>query len=111
MREISKYTNKIRVWITADEAELVNDYIARTGVNFSYLMNKAIKEFVDTEQPVKKRTDARLIVDSDKPRKNFARTAQLTELTEAILSIEVENKKVSRSSYGAQAILYFVNNN
>lgn len=110
MRFIKIYKNRCVLYFKPEDALKFDNYIAETGIDKNFLVDRAIREFIENKIPLVKEIDGRNL-EYDGQNKTDFRYTRISDITQAILEIKTKECKVSRSSLGVQAVLHFIDMN
>lgn len=106
---IREFKNRVAIYFTPTEAQIFDSYLSRTGLNKNFLVPRAIEEFIDNKKTVVKEDARHLNYEGEK--KTVLRSVFVSDVIYAILDIKIKEYQISRSSYVAQAMLSYIENN
>lgn len=98
------------MYFTNDEAQKYDNYIAETGLNKHFLVDRAIRDFVNDGCHIVRENNAWFLSYEGGKRTN-RREVSISDISDAVLDIKSRENKVSRSSLASQAIITFIDNN
>lgn len=108
--KIRTFKNRLVLNFTPSQAAKFDSYIAETGLNKNFVVDRAIEDFIDARYPVVRENDARYLCYIGE-KKTARREVSISDVIEAILNVKVRENRISRSALAAQATLLYIGAN